>query len=57
MRNKSDYREEDYKTDIEILMKNPKLQFECESIENGRPTLDSTTVDAKTSYAKTSSME
>ena len=53
MGNKSDYSEENYKTDSEIWMENSKLQVKCKNTEMSRPPLCQTPVGAKISDTKT----
>ena len=54
---KSDYSEENYKNDFEILMEDSKLQFERKNIERSQPPLDSTPFGGKTSDSKTPAMD
>ena len=49
---KSDYSEENYKTDFEIWMENYKLQFDRENVERSRLLLESSPVGANISDAK-----
>ena len=53
MGGKSDYIEENYKTDFEIWMEKSNLQFERQNIETSQPPLGLTHVGAKMADAKT----
>ena len=53
MGKKSDYSEENYKTDSEIWMENSKLQFKRKNTEMSRPPLYQTPVGEKISDTKT----